>query len=239
MLNPYVLAGFIAAVFAFVGIFAYFHLGRVKRPRHNYRILLERLDSLTAKLNNLAPLVEHIHEKRALDEYEKNLHLFEAFLTRMYKFSKDKTSVLSLYSCFHVAKKCEDKFIKLQNSFENELKKQRLDLLTERKKDDTEVIRGCYFCSRPYDKHSFKLVKTKIATLLVTVVACQNCAKELEQNKKAKVLYFKVGHIGIHWSRYSKFRPSKKYWGLNEGENQLYKEASLELVYNRPGSSEN
>ncbi|MBF0442292.1 MAG: hypothetical protein HQK54_10330 [Oligoflexales bacterium] len=205
----------------------------------NYKKLLIRLDTISVRANQMAPLVEHIEDRKALDGYESCLRLIEKFLETLQKAKIRTGDTISLASAFHIARECDKRIEKTYRIFRRIISQKKKEI-KDRFKDDVnfdDKVRGCYFCSRPYDKNTFKMVKTSVSGVVVTVLGCRVCCQELKENKKIKVLYFNVNNQSVHWSRCKDFQTAEKYWNLNESSG-TYREARLEVVYKRPNESD-
>lgn len=208
--------------------------------RVNYSELLRVLESLTAKTNNMAALVEHIRDKKVLDYYESCLRLIEEFLYTVNRVENLERDMISLKSAFVLAAECSKRIDKTYKAFAKDIHAQKINyeqMFHWKIKPDTTIL-GCYFCSRPYEKDGFKLVKAKIEGVTVTVVGCRICSEEIFRHKKIKVLHFEVNGHRIHWSKMKGFVPSKEYWDLNSKSPSVFKEANLELIYKRPQKHE-
>ena len=99
---------------------------------------------------------------------------------------------------------------------------------------ETNDVKGCYFCSRPFDANDFQIVKTKIHSVTIKVWGCRVCRGQLKKDRKVKVLYFLKKGQPVHWQHVKEYTPSNDFWNLNQPEPT---KPDLRLVYSQANNT--
>lgn len=207
------------------------------RKKNSFKSLVAMLDIMVHKVNKIEPLLEHLSDERILVCYEEVLGIIEEIgellltMKRAAPPASDADTILNLMS------KCDklinEIYFKTKVSIEGN--KIKYTSLLDWSDDAPAIIKGCYFCSKPFERSSFRIISVKIQGVEVPIAGCDICSRGLKLRKKVKVLYFKRNGQTLHWSQFNDYTPSKDYWNLNKrGWDQ--DKAKLELVY--PSSPE-
>ncbi len=201
--------------------------------RSNYLVLLAVAERVVQKINQLAPVAEHVKEEKLLDLYEGAIKLVENLLSAMQRLPHFGQDGASVRSGLVLARECESRVDRVYDNFKSSLEGGPFEMsrwLPAWKGPDLLEVKGCYFCSKPPHVDQFRQVRTKINGIVVSVWGCQACRDELKQTGKAKVLYFTRGGQPIHWSHVKEYKPTQDFWGLNQKGYRFPHEPKLKLV---------
>lgn len=210
------------------------HLSKRRAVAHHdeFRSFLAQLERVTEKVNGLESLVPFVlAEKKIVDLYESDLRAFETVLQAsrnvdQFGYTPDTIKRLSF-----LARSCETRvdatYYLVKGNIETRQKvlRETWKLLFAGK----APAKGCYFCSRPFERKTFKAVRTQIQGVGIRVWGCEVCRKELEETTSAKVLHFLIKGQPVHWEFVADYVPAKDYWALNE-KKVVYKRPKLELI---------
>lgn len=180
--------------------------------------LMARFDEIAARLNDLAPVAAKIRDPKVLQYYEQSLGLFEKLLSLIHAIPDFRQEPASMRAALHLAKECSDRTDRIAKALDAALSGDSLDYgaLYGWKRRPREIL-GCFFCSRPYEAPTFRIVGTKVAGRRIHAYACAVCRERLERERKADVLYFKKDGQPVHWTQVAEYKPSSDYWDLNAG----------------------
>lgn len=195
--------------------------------------LMAQFDEIAAKLNDLAPIAAKIRDPKVLQYYEQCLGLFEKLISIIHEIPHFRQEASSLRAALHLAKECSERADRIAQALDAALSGQTLDYgALYGWKSRPREIAGCFFCSRPYEAPSFKIVGTKVSGRRIHAYACAVCRERLERERKADVLYFKKDGQPVHWSQVKEYKPSSDFWNLNAGA-QARSLGPLEVVMTR------
>lgn len=201
--------------------------------RSQYLMLLTVAERIVQKVNQLAPVSEHVKEEKLLDLFEGSIRMLENLLGSMRRLPQFGRDMVEVRAGLIMAKECESRVDRVYETFKTSLQGSPFDWsrwLPAWKGPDLLELKGCYFCSKPPHIDSFKQVKTKINGIVITVWGCQSCRDELKATGKAKVLYFTRNGQPVHWNHVKEYQPSKDYWDLNKKGFRFPHEPRLKLV---------
>ena len=200
--------------------------------RARYLQLVSQLESSTAIANHLASYLRELKDEKLIEYYEAGLRILETLLSVVCKLPPFDDNPDTLNSALFLAKDTHSRFLRTQEGFRDSKagKKVRYDRLSNQSSNSDAVIKGCYFCSRPYMADRFSNVRVKIEGQTKEVISCNVCKEELAHTKKVKVLYFLKDGKPIHWSDIADYKPSEDFWNINK-RGGVHKVRRLELVH--------
>ena len=209
-------------------------LSRVRAVAHHdeFRSFLIHLERITEKVNGLESLVPFVlTEKKLVDLYESDLRTFETVLQASRNVEQFGYTPEALKQLSFLARSCEKRVDNTYFVFKAsiEARQKKLKAAWKLLFAGKAPAKGCYFCSRPFERKIFKAVKTQIQGVEIRVWGCEVCRKELEDSASAKVLHFLIKGQPVHWELVTDYVPAKDYWALNE-KKVVYKRPKLELI---------
>lgn len=211
-----------------------------KAYRLKYVQLLALLEQITDRLNLLGQSLPTSIDPKLITFYEGTLKVFEALLEAIRHLPGFSTEISQVKSASILAEDCSERVLKIESGLKSFLDGKPLpesffdDSLISRKK---QTRNGCYFCSRPFVKNAFSMVRVRVEAEVKHVPACHVCKDELETTKKIKVLYFMKNGKPVHWSEVDDYMPIEEYWDINK-KNSRGRERRLELVPTAESSSD-
>lgn len=220
-----------------IGLY-YWHERRVNQGAGAYRArylqLVNLLETISVGAAQLSSYVKEVDDLRLLDYYASGLKMFETLLEAVRHLPPFGTDPGSLNSAFYLAKDCQERLRRIQDSFRTLLSGRPMSLnhLYGRKGYDSPAALGCYFCSRPFRFERFSRVNVRIDGEVKEVISCNVCKEELLHTKKIKVLYFVKDGQPVHWTQWTDYVPSSDYWNINK-HHAVEQTRQLELVYSR------
>ena len=193
-----------------------------------YLRLIAKLDAITARANAIAKLSEHLNDEKVLRYFEDNLHRIENLLHVVQGLREGKRDLRSLLLIMRMVEEAGRRLKRIDAAVRASLKGKMVNygkLYDWRL--NTADVKGCYFCSRPFDVSQFKIVKTKIHGVTIKVWGCNVCRSQLRKDRKVKVLYFLKKGQPIHWQHVKEYTPTDDFWNLNKAESK----PDLKLVF--------
>lgn len=232
MLDPKILIVFALAMAA-LAIGAAYYLYRGMRMRAAdaseyalFKRLVRDLDATTEFANSVGRRLFQCNNQVILTSFEANLRALENILESATKLRPYPANRYAIRSLTLLTRECRRR-----------LGRDARDALGKGRRKDSRAEphafpTGCYFCSRPFDIVTFKIVRIKQGELTKRPYACSTCRKQLQSKKKVKVLHFLVEGKTLHWSETPGYEAKEHFFTLNNPfESQ--KKPVLALVYSK------
>ena len=232
---PFLISAFLGLVVG--GYYLYSSLKHGNTANNQLKLfqkLVSELEAATLIANRLGVKHKDIKNDKWLSNFETNLRMLENIMDSAKKINPKSGDRYTLRSLFMLTKECNKRLRRTMKSFAASQKGGLPEFLNTTK--SVEFPNGCYFCSRPFDIISFKIVKVKVEGTLIKPYACSTCREQLQRNKKIKVLHFMHEGESVHWSLLPGYLPEQHFFSLNSPFSK-HKKPVLALVYSKKGGN--
>ena len=230
----------IAIVIALVVSLAYLFAG-IKEKNSSptsdaaFKSLMVTLESCSKLAHKHGREAKSIKDESLLEAVESAVAMLEVITSTTKKVRNSDNDLYRIRSLQMVSQKCLLRLEKLSPAIEKvragkPVPASILKSLT--------MPKGCYFCSRPFDLITFKIVKVKLEKKKAEQYACPTCRKQLQNKKKLRVLHFMNEGKPTHWSETPNYKPESHYYSLN-GDFSEHKKPVLALVYSEKSDNNN
>jgi len=194
--------------------------------------LLFELERSTRLANNLSMQCTQTTNQKLLDMYESSLKMLENIMTSAKSLDPFGPRISQMRSVLYLAKENHKRFLIAEKSFKRDRKGKPVDFKNHKFKSLVDIPQGCFFCSRPFEFISFRIVKVKLEKKPREEYACMTCRKQLRERKKVRVLHFLHDGKPVHWSKMPGYEPQENYYSLNNDFAE-HKKPVLALVYSK------
>ena len=215
----------VGAIFLFYG---YKNHGPSASEYKLFKNLLAEIDNATIIANRLGKKYNTIQDELILNQFETNLRMLESIIESAQKVKPYAGDRYTIRSLSMLTKECHRRLKRSLKSFDSFAKGRKI----KQSQSNGAFPEGCYFCSRPFDIVTFKIVKVKVDEKLEKPFACSICRKQLLRKKKVKVLHFMNEGKPVHWSVMPGYKPEEHFFSLNNPFPE-HKKPVLALVYSK------
>ena len=232
-------AFFIAALAAISGLMLWWMtilqerggFGRANRYRDRFERLVEDIERLVQKANDLQTIAIQTRDIVLLDHYQAALRMIETLLIAVKNLRTFSEDVDTLAAPIFLVKDIQERLRKIEAAMHRGLSGKPHEFM-KLAPVMAQAIIGCHFCSRPFDASLFGKVRVKVDGKTEEVAACVYCREKLLSTRKARVLFFDEDGVQVHWSKAKSWTPSPDYWNINRDEFiGRSRPQHLELVY--------
>lgn len=206
-------------------------LARSKKYHNQYQKLIDDLERLVLRANELHDPASKLRDGALLDHYHSCIKMIEALLLAVQKLSPYAGEADVLSAPMFLAKDIGDRLGRVEIAMEKGIRGKPHDFMKTAPAMAHAAL-GCHFCSRPFDARFFSKVRVKIDGQSEEVASCNICRQKLLSTRKARVLFFYEDGVQVHWSKAKSWTPSPEYWNINRDDlTSQTKTPHLELIY--------
>ncbi len=230
---------FAYAILATLILFYFFHQKKNKiSDLTAHESISTQLESLVSRLNKALEIAPFIKDKLIIDWLESSLKILQPLIERLHQKSSLKNlsqddqdmELETLKKMFHTY---EDRINIFFKAVEKKILGLEYETLFENCKSKTSMLRGCFFCSRPFSLSQPREAKIKLDHKPLRVYSCESCFQELHVSGKVKILYLIIQNQPKHWSLVDDYLPESANWDININRDKK-KHAELKIIYSEP-----